>query len=229
MKIKTADNLHNKIDHEVSWRTTDLVRLRSVIIKSDGPLKKTMLRASIPILYAHWEGFVKESAISMVNFIAIRRLKYKELTRGILATFISDRILSSNNKLFDKAISIIDLFENKISDRSNIKSIPTPIDTKSNLNSVVLKEIVEILELDYEKFRAYENLIDGQLLEARNKIAHGEYTEIEWDFYNQLHEKVIELIKLVQIEILNCIAKENYKRVIIPHIDLVSIASTPPN
>lgn len=212
MKIRTKEDLQNKIEGEFSWRITDLIRLRSLIIKSDGLTKKTVLRSAIPILYAHWEGFVKEASSYLINFISLRRLQYNELTKGLLAIHISENILSNNETFFDKAVSIIDLFENKITERSNLKSIPKPINTKSNLNSEVLKEIITILELDYEKFRAYENLIDNQLLEARNKVAHGEYRDIEWEFYDQLHEKIVELIKLLQIEILNCVAMDNYKK-----------------
>jgi RiboL-PSP-HEPN len=51
----------------------------------------------------------------------------------------------------------------------------TGIDTRSNLNSEALENIVMSLGLDYTRFQTKGKFIDEKLLGNRNKIAHGRY------------------------------------------------------
>ncbi len=113
---------------------------------------------------------------------------------------------------FENGIAIVEFFEANYESRSELKAIPNPVKTKSNLNSEVLREIVELFELDYEKFRGFENLIDSKLLALRNKIAHGEYRKIEYELYDELYFACLTLINLFNTEIQNCVVLEQYKR-----------------
>lgn len=214
MKIRTDQELFDKMDGELSWRRTDISRLRGMILtteKSNSLLYKTLLRSSIPMIYAHWEGFIKEVALSYLNYISMRKFSYKLLNKGVLSLYVQNQFISTTNKTsFEKALAICDFFENRLDEKSNVKSIPDPIKTKSNLNSEVLKEIVQILDLNYEKFRGFEAFIDSRLLEARNKIAHGEYREIDWEFYDEAQKIVILLIEEFKDQIENNVVQKKH-------------------
>lgn len=210
----SPDKLFDKLNDNISWRKAELLRYRQVIIAhKNTPLILTpLLRSAIPILYAHWEGFVKESSLQYFNFIAFRKMQFAKLNKGLLSTYIQENILPSNKSKFEIGMALIDFFELKIQERSDIKSIPEPIKTKSNLNSDVLKDITSTLDLDYEKFRGYEALINKKLLEARNKIAHGEYRIIEWDLYDELYLNILALMNTFNNEIQNNVAQNKYSR-----------------
>jgi len=216
MKIRTEQQLFDNIDQEMSWRKTDLIRLRKAIIdieKSNELLYKTLLRSSIPLLYAHWEGFIKQASIFYINYISLRKLPYNVLNKGVLAKFIQTEFLSkSSNNDFEKGIALINFFENQLNERSNLKGIPDPINTKANLSSSVLKEIIEFLDLSYLEFSPFAVFIDLRLLEARNKIAHGEYREVDRKFYDEAHEIVIRLITEYKDQIQNNVVLKKYYR-----------------
>lgn len=215
MKIRTESELFNKVDEELSWRKADLTRLRALILKNENTLvSQTLLRAAVPIIYAHWEGFIKETSIAYLNFLSIRGLKFSEQSTGILALHIKANYFtkSSLHSEFERAVQLIDFIENQISSRSNLKSIPNAINTKSNLDSKVLMEITQIFDIDYSKFEAYSTFIDSQLLDARNGIAHGEYKKIDNDTYQQLHDIVLKLITIFKDEIENKVVLKEYMR-----------------
>lgn len=214
MKIKTENEFFDRIDKEISWRKTDLIRLRDLIFQNKNSIvSKTLLRSAIPIIYAHWEGFVKESSLFYVNYISTKRLKFKEHLSGILALYVKAQYLSKESHTdFEKALQICNFLQNDMDERGDIYSLPSPVKTKSNLNSDVLKEIMEVLNLDYSKFEGYEVLINSKLLEARNKIAHGEYREISMDFYTELHDVIFTLLELFKTELENAVIQKQYKK-----------------
>ena len=57
--IYTKDELYNRIDDEIGWRKKELKLFKDKIPTEKSELQVAMLRSSIPIIYAHWEGFVK--------------------------------------------------------------------------------------------------------------------------------------------------------------------------
>ena len=214
MRIRTDQELFDKIDEELAWRRADISRLRKVILdnqKSNELIYKTLLRSSIPLIYAHWEGFIKEASLAYFNFITARRLKFSELTKGFLALYIQHEfILRDTLTDFEKAIEIQKFFSSSLQERSEIKKIPEPIKTKSNLNSVILKEIVSLLDLDYERFRGFEIFLDSKLLNIRNKIAHGEYRDVNWSDYDEVHKIVSQLLVEFKDQIQNNVVLKKY-------------------
>lgn len=216
MKIRTESDLFNRVDEELSWRKLDLMRIKQLILKNENtPISKTILRAAVPMIYAHWEGFIKEIALSYLNFVSIRGLKYREHNKGVLALHIKWRFFpkSSQYTELERALQLYDFIDSEFDTRSNIKAIPEPIKTNSNLNFDVLKEILTILDIDHSKFEAHKAFIDSQLLDARNGIAHGEYREIDMALYTQLNDVVLNLLEEFKNEIENKVVQKAYKRV----------------
>lgn len=63
MKIRTIDELQDYVDKEMSWRRKELSAIKSNIFVAKEFAKNTALRSGIAILYAHWEGMIKNSRI----------------------------------------------------------------------------------------------------------------------------------------------------------------------
>ena len=221
MRIRSDQELFDKIDEELVWRRADISRLRKLILDNRGPnelIYKTLLRSSIPLIYAHWEGFIKEASLAYFNFIALRKFKFNELTQGFLSLYIQNEFINGNTLSdFEKAISINNFFTTELDNRSDIKKVPEPIKTRSNLNSTILKEIILILELDYEKFRGFENFLDSKLLNLRNKIAHGEYKDVSWADYDEVHKVVAQLMVEYKDQVQNNVVLKKYFKQAVYH------------
>ena len=146
-KINTFDNLTYKLDEEFSWRRKELFLLKSKIPTIKNPLQSVMLRSALPLLYAHWEGFVKLTMSYYLEFVSNKHLKNEELNSTFLALSLQNKLGDLTNSTFENRVKIIDLLFTDLSKKSNIpkKNI---VNTKSNLKFEVLVEILFTLDLD---------------------------------------------------------------------------------
>src|SRR5204862_533449 len=128
------------------------------------------IRASIALLYAHWEGFIKRAALVYLEFVKWQRLKNDELAINFLALSARSKFrLAAHSEKMSGHLEVTNFFLKEMSSRSDI---PVSIGTKSNLSSTVLREIVLTLGLDYSNFSTKSTLIDEKLVERRNTVAH---------------------------------------------------------
>src|SRR5690606_4913035 len=79
MKLRTASSAQDKIDEEFAWRLKEIADLKLQTSLSLGDRRKTIIRSGVPLLYAHWEGFVKASAQHFINFVSNQSIAYREL------------------------------------------------------------------------------------------------------------------------------------------------------
>ena len=87
------------------------------------------------------------------------------------------------------------------------------IDTRSNLNSETLNEILCAVGLDNGYYMLKKPIIDEKLLANRNAIAHGERRpEFEADDYATLHDDIIQLVERFRPDIENAAATNSYLR-----------------
>jgi hypothetical protein len=67
------------------------------------------------------------------------------------------------------------------------------------------------LGIDYSPLELKQNLIDSQLLNYRNNIAHGEYLIMDLAEYRVIHDEVLKMINQVKTEIENAAFLDRYK------------------
>ena len=110
-----------------------------------------------------------------VQHVALQRLRHDQLSMPFLAQafrrVLAPASLSAKSHLHQDAVRFI---IEQLGRQASLSHLNV-ISAKSNLSSVVLREILETLGLDYSPYRLRERFIDDNLLERRNKIAHGEY------------------------------------------------------
>ncbi|MFM6308188.1 MAG: MAE_28990/MAE_18760 family HEPN-like nuclease, partial [Dolichospermum sp.] len=94
MKIRTLEQLSDKLAQELAWRKKELSILKSLIDSksSETAKRNALLRSGITMLYAHWEGFVKVSANSYVEFVAMQKLSYNQLANNFIALAMKDQL-----------------------------------------------------------------------------------------------------------------------------------------
>lgn len=214
MKIHTLSQLVDYLATELSWRRKELTELKSNIdriakTKSD---QIVYLRAGIALLYAHFEGYIKKASVAYLEFVRMQRLHYKDLSDHFLSIALKQKFANIfASKAYSEFITVTNFIrsESSASIDFNHKGV---IDTESNLSSVIFKEIVLCLGLDYSVYAGIEKLIDVKLLQKRNCIAHGEYTDIDATDYEILHERIVTLLDNFKTQIENSAVLLNYCR-----------------
>lgn len=214
MKIRTTNDLQDLIDKDLSWRKKELTAIKSSVTQSRKFAKNTSMRSGITLLYAHWEGAIKNIATYYLCFVSCKKIPYKDLKKNFLAISINKEL--SEYKESNKATlhnKIINMLFDKMHESSRIP-YENIISTSSNLNSNVFKEIMAIIGLDTLEYESSYTLIDDVLLNMRNRIAHGEKLEeisLDEERFIEIYDKIVSLINLFSNQILNAACLEEYK------------------
>jgi len=214
MKIRTVDALIDAIDNDLAWRKHELSAIRSMVANSRKSAKEMAIRSGIALLYAHWEGAIKNIATFYLNYVSLQSLPYKELKPNFLAISSKHKLdeFEDTNKATLHTSLVIEIIQSQ-SQRSRIP-VEGVIKTNSNLNSEVFIEIMASIGLDCSEYEGSYKLIDSLLLEKRNRIAHGE--KVEWidldgDRYLEIHDRVRNLIQLFADQVENAAINKLYR------------------
>lgn len=218
MKIRGLSELNTALSNALAWRKKEITSI-FLNIKSQNRehIKQILIRATVPILYAHLEGFTKEAATYYIEFVARQRLLYKDLSTNFLAISCRSAILeiAKTNQTYLHS-QFIDFLTYNQSERARIPYSGI-INTESNLSSKVIKNILYTIGVPFDSFWQTKALIiDGKLLYYRNKIAHGERQDVDETTYSELHDLVIELINYLKNMVENSAVQKKYKREIQP-------------
>jgi hypothetical protein len=212
-KIRTIEELQQVLDTEMIWRKRELTLVKSLITEksSSSEAINFHIRSGIALLYAHWEGFIKAAGAAYLTYIASQRLTYLDLANNFVA--VAARKLLNDVKDSNKIVAytkVVERFTSGLHERCNL---PTEIETRSNLSTEVLKDIIYTLGFDYGEYEINAKLIDETLLKTRNSIAHGQYLTIDIDEFIGLHKDIIGLMELFSNQISNAASMRAYKRV----------------
>ena len=86
------------------------------------------------------------------------------------------------------------------------------IATDSNLNSAVFENIAATIGLNIAAYELRFNLIDESLLARRNRIAHGEYLDLDVGGWRNLADEVVSLLRQVKNDIENSATLSKFLR-----------------
>lgn len=216
MKIRTIDQLLDKVSAERVWRIREISALRSQCYASNLPehAAKALRRSFVPIAYAHWEGFVKKTAHYYLELVAMQRLPLGELNSSFMSLYLWKEYGTTLAR--GKATSLVEVCDalttqNATQVRIHYKDI---ISTNSNLDSKTLLEICSTLGLSFDQFETKTLFIDAKLVGQRNHIAHGEDQEISKSDMEDIKDEVVGLIDIFRNEVENAAATNAFKRAI---------------
>ena len=213
-KNRTLLDLQDNIDRDFAWRIKELSLLKSKIPNTPNrdPLQDVLIRAGVTMLYAHWEGFVKCAAENYLNYVSLKKLRHDQLESCFVALCLKKKINEMDNtNRFDLQTAAVDFMLQQFNERAYIP-YEGIIETKSNLSFFVFRDICTVIGIDYKKYQLKETLIDQQLLQFRNSIAHGKYLSMKFNEYLDIYDKVIEMMRDIKDDILNAAATEKFKR-----------------
>lgn len=210
MKIRSIDELEDFVGYDYAWRRKELTNLRNLVLTSKKHNQEVLIRSAVPLLYAHWEGLVKQISMAMLQYLVSRGFKYKDLQPSFSAYAVLEKHQGQfPSKKFGALANIFCAGELDLS--CSIQINPSfYIDTKFNLNSEVLRDITKKIGVEYSLFELKENLIDESFLGLRNKICHGERAKVTCDEFDSLYVEVISLIDTFKNAVLNCVNQQSY-------------------
>lgn len=213
--IRTAEDLSDKLAQDLAWRKKELSELLQLIrsAQQGRTRQRTLCRCGVAILYAHFEGFIRNGGRRYLELVCMKRLKNAELSDRILTLIVRNQLsgIADSHKA-SSFYELVTFLRHKAEARSRLP-YKTAVDTESNLSSSVLKEIIWCLEFDFSPYESKQKLIDSKLLGRRNHIAHGEFIDVDSDEYEQLHREVVSLMSVFRNQAENAAVGEKYRMV----------------
>ncbi|MGO3439413.1 MAG: MAE_28990/MAE_18760 family HEPN-like nuclease [Serratia liquefaciens] len=211
-RVRTIEQFQDYIDTEMAWRIKEIAHLTSVIGSAKSLSQRTIIRASIPLLYAHWEGFIKNSASKYIEFISTQRLKYSDLEECLIVLGMRKHLnnITQTNKHDLLSSSLAFILEGQ-SKNANL-NFDSAINTESNLKSHVFDNIAKSIGVSISSFESRYNFIDESLLKRRNCIAHGEYLDVNAEEWRKISQETLLLMRNFKDEVSNKASTKNYLR-----------------
>lgn len=215
----TYEKLENKINNDLTWRKREFSELGFLLQNNELSVyqRDILLKASIALLYSHWEGHIKYSAIKYIEYINEKNIPVGDLTENFKQIFLpahfSNQTLTIQNIRSQKLLH--DFFQNhtllfKVNSKKTIS-------TKSNLDSDITTEILMQLGFDTNLFDSYKTFIDEQLLAARNAISHGDkaamYKHNLENVYTQIKKNLLNMIQEFDDYVLDSVQNERYLKI----------------
>ena len=211
-KVRTLHELQEMLDWEMSWRAKEIRVFKDAADKYEAK-ERVYVRAGIAILYAHWEGFIKEASKIYLSHIQSKALRYRELKPCfvVLGMKAKINILVDSNKSRPN-IEAMEFIMSKL-DQTAKFSIESAFDTESNMRWHVFANIALSLAIDTSSYDTKFNLIDKNLVDRRNEIAHGQNERPVIDRYGfeELIDDIDNLMRRYKTDIENAASMEGYR------------------
>lgn len=218
-KIRTLFDLSESLDKELSWRKHELINLKLYHDQARSHIATMLRRAGIAILYAHFEGFVKAAGKSYVEYVSRCGVRFKDLRPGFVALGLKRELFPGTESARGSVLR--ELVVSLTNRADEIAELPwaSAIQTKSNLTSERLRDIVLVLELDYRPFELRAKTIIDRLVDQRNHIAHGQSLEVDSDEFIRLHAEVMDMIEIFRTQIENAAQSGSFRRQVLDTIE----------
>jgi len=212
MKVRTPEELQDRLARALAWRKLEITHLVTAM-RTDGPRRDTFVRCGVALLYAHWEGFIREAAVLYLWFVGSQKLTYTDLAPNFAALKVRGRLTAARagdtGTLYVDAVAfLMDELHNRYyidADRA--------VSTRANLSWRVLRDIVVSLGVSFSTFEDKQHRIDECLLKARNEIAHGEYQVVNMTDFEETRAEVLELMDAFRSALIAAAVNGTYRRV----------------
>jgi len=188
------------ITQDLDWREREIAAMRVLISKPGltSSQRAALLRAGWAMLYAHYEGFIKNTLTVFYDEAAKTAGMIEHLPSSTKVFALRDALRSLRNLPYDAMLNKIEKFQ--IDHLSNNPNFPD-VDTKSNLWPDVLIDLFKTADLDTSIVEKNEAKL-RTLVSRRNSIAHGEKSFInEISYFRGFEEAVYEVLYDVALQV----------------------------
>jgi hypothetical protein len=228
--MPSPDEVYQDIEIDRARRENEIRLIENFAARTENEAERNMLRRSLVLLiYAHLEGACKFSLSAYAAAINGLALPCREAAAALVAAslgrvFAALRDINSRHPelarqlpndrelhLLARERAFIEAFDEIVA--QNVEISDRIIDTRSNLNSVLLKRLLYMLGLNYPIVDQQRSNID-MLLGVRNAIAHGDVLKVPTEREVQGYSSAaFEVMRFVQDEIYSALRDERYRKI----------------
>lgn len=202
--------IEDSLLEDISWRQDELAILKTTYIQSpeSTPRGRTLRRAYLALLYAHYEGFTKFAWEEFLIRAAADTITLAELKNPLIANFTSSQI---NDLRGCPAAQFVETTQRYVSNLSaagphSYKALQT-----SNLWPQVFEEGCEALALS-ASYISTNRLTLKSLVSRRNDIAHGKNVPVSDADLFVLEEAVWKVILALADDVAKGVERKCYLR-----------------
>lgn len=172
--MESLSALFEAIGENLDQRRLEFTNIRRVVLRfAGGPLEPAASRMAIPMIYAVWEGFVKEVCQLYLEYVEQSVSRAAHLQPAILGHMWTPELRPLTGGLnFSRKKSIAEMALAVASTPVEFHDTEREVNTKSNLNYDVLEDIAAHLCLDISIIMGWRASLNA-LVNLRNNIAHG--------------------------------------------------------
>ena len=195
-----------------TWRLREISDLKNATVRADENSRRVLLRSLITICYAHWEGYVRFAARRYLEYVARRKIQFKDLERQFLRNYFLPRLaaLSSSKTSIKQRCDLVDEILNS-SDLRFSRIHEDLVSTKANLNFDVFTDICLVCGVPVVDFNDKSTFIDVFLLKRRNAVAHGEETGVQIEDMDQIGDETVAIMRAFGNALENNVCLQTYR------------------
>ena len=195
-------------DKDLAWRKKEVSDL--YLLFKNNPQTAVVGKSILLLLYAHWEGYVKNIGTAYIDFLNQLKVPAKSLTVNLQAIALqslinkcleSKKSINPTTEFLKKKEHILaKTFKVRLPHKNQLGRSNNIIDTGHNLNVASFNKIADIIGIPYLCTDTMQKLIDNDLLASRNAIAHGSKIEDDNDIplslesIKTLKDEIFELL-----------------------------------
>jgi hypothetical protein len=212
-KLRTKSDILTRIDGSYVLRLSELEYLKTLVFKSKGAVQASAARAAYPMIYAHWEGFVKEATLAYLEYVAnavkIKRLKKSRVMPSLLSGWAWCSGVKGGNPTLQIFLdgTLATVFDVRAFPKMELSPIPK---SKGIMDSQLFKQLCRLIALDYSRFATREKFIDEVLAGRRHAIVHGSLNTISANEFDDARTESLALMKQYKDEIENLVATDGF-------------------
>lgn len=208
--LRTSTQLYDRLDNDFAWRIQEISLMKTAVQRRRNGDSKMLLRAGVMLLYAHWEGSVKNNSQWYLEFVSSQRYRYEELQPCFIVFGLKKQLNDTQRSgRHRQNTKMVEFLMHELGNRAQLRWRGA-IDTQSNLSSTVFENIVSSIGINAASYETDFNFIDKSLLERRNRIAHGEFIDIEATGYMDVSDHVTVLLRRYKTDVENAVAQSAF-------------------
>lgn len=211
MKVRTKEALFDLISEDLGWRRVELSVFHKQVLRADAAAQSALLRASVALLYAHWEGFVKNSCHWYYCYLASRKQTIQSLRPELAGVALRPQMqASTDSKKPHLHADLVRTIRERATERAKIPTTRDSVRTNSNLSFEVLQDVLTAVGCSADSLEPSRDLINEELVAVRNRIVHGENEFMRLSEWEDLRSEVLMLMEQVGDQIISACVDETF-------------------
>lgn len=185
-----------KLEKQLAWRKKEIIELAATLSDSDEETGAGR-RAALCLHYAHWEGFVRDGISLILTHVRTVVADEDSLALPLRAAILLEYIKRNNDNLgLNECMTFL---KRNWFDDFTLLELPSVGKLSGNVSFETFSSLVGALNFDMkDRIELKRMFINSELLDRRNKIAHGVGIKIDLAEFRQSKENILELLDLAQ-------------------------------